>query len=131
MKEKTRLASLSNFLLLFYNCLWTKNIFIFKFLPCKKRMSDVYNIKLDLRRVSEADIRRNLKWLLSIGFMTFLLSYKYSMYPENAVFFSRILQTSRNSIIAKRSKMSAIHITNVNTVNILENSKTIQFLQLL
>ena len=50
-------------------------------------MSDVYNIKLDLRSVSEADIRRNLKWLLSIGFMTFLLSYKYSMYPENAVFF--------------------------------------------
>ena len=82
LRKKTRLASLSNFLLLFYNCPWTKNIFVFKFLPCKKRMSDVYNIKLDLRRVSEADIRRNLKWLLSIGFMTFLLSYKYSMYPH-------------------------------------------------
>ena len=45
-------------------------------------MSDVYNIKLCLRCVSEADIRRNLKWLLSMGFMTFLLSYKYTMYPD-------------------------------------------------
>ena len=79
--EKTRLAFVSNFLFLFYNCLWTKNIFL-KFLSCRKRMSDVYNIKLGPRCVSEADIRRNLKWLLSIGFMTFLLSYKYSMYPD-------------------------------------------------
>ena len=45
-------------------------------------MSDVYNIKLCLRCASEADIRLNLKWLLSIGFMTFLLSYKYSMCPD-------------------------------------------------
>ena len=45
-------------------------------------MSDVYNIKLRLRCVSEADIRRNLKWLLSTEFMTFVLSYQYSMYPD-------------------------------------------------
>ena len=54
--RKKRLASLSNFLSPFYNCLSTLNVFLFS--SCRTRMSDDYNINLGLKCVSEADIRR-------------------------------------------------------------------------
>ena len=54
--RKKRLASLSNFLSLFCNCLRTNNVFLFS--SCRTRISNVYNIDLGLKCLSEADIRR-------------------------------------------------------------------------
>ena len=55
--RKKRVAFLSNFLSLFYNCLWTNNVFLL-FSSYRTRMSDAYNINLGVKCVSEADIRR-------------------------------------------------------------------------